>query len=290
MRAKAPLRITFAGGGTDIEPYISDYGSYVLSAAIRLYARATYSMNYQPQNEVERILAEMAGKGGIRIINDSHPASGLGASASSFVAGLKALYPTLSKDQIAQLAFYLERKVMQIPGGKQDQYCAAHGGVLFMTFEGQGVETTALDMPDGLVRLLLLIYTGERGKSGDEILDDQMKRYNVRALHHQKQIAKSMRDSLLQTDIKGFGKLLHEAWQCKREFTPLVSNDRVEDLYAKCLSLGAIAGSIMGAGAGGYMLLMENPETEGELRNNLIKNKIPYQNIELDTVGVQEVE
>lgn len=286
-RAKAPLRINFAGGGTDMEPYINDYGSYILSASIKLYARAIYSMNYQPQIEIEQILTQMIGRGGVKLINDVHPTSGLGASASSFVAGLKAIYPTLNKDEIAQLAFYLERKVMQIAGGKQDQYCAAYGGLLFISFEGTGVEIKTLDIPDELVRLLVLIYTGKRTNSGDEIIQDQLDRYNVKAFHHQKQITKSMRDSLLSNDIQAFALLLNEAWKCKCEFSSLVSNSEIDGLYEKCLSLGAIAGSIMGAGAGGYMLFIENPEAEGELRKNLIENHIPYQNIEVDTTGVQ---
>ena len=176
---------------------------------------------------------------------------------------------------------------MGIRGGKQDQYCAAYGNALFMTFEGDRVELDEVNIPEELSRLLIIVYTGERKHKGDEVIKDQLDRYNVKALHRQKQIAKAMRDCLEEQNTCGFGKLLDEAWKVKRELSPLVSNAELDDFYEKCLSLGAMAGCIMGAGAGGYMLVMENPDAEGELRHNLILQNIPYHNIEIDTSGIE---
>lgn len=289
-KTKAPLRITFAGGGTDLEPYISDYGSYVLSAAIKMYACVIYSLDYSPQTQMEQILSQMAGRGGLRIINDVYPMSGLGGSASCVVAGIKAIYPSLTKEQIARMGFFIERKIMSVAGGNQDYYCATYGNFLFLVSEGGNTEINELQMPPRLSRLLLLVYTSIRSMDGSDILKDQLTRYNVKALHRQKQIAKGMRDCVKQGDLVGFGKLMNEAWQCKKEFSPLVSNSNIDDFHTKALSLGAIAGQIMGAGGGGYMLLMEDPEKEGELRYNLTKQNIPYHNVEVDTDGVRELQ
>lgn len=290
IKTRAPLRISFAGGGTDIEPYLSDYGSYVLSAAINLYARAFYPVDDKPILDIEQILTEISGKQAIKILSDAYPMSGMGSSASCFVAGLKAIYSQLNKDQLAQLAFYLERKVMNIRGGIQDQYCAAHGGFLFMIFEENHISIERLNTTDNFNRYLILVYAGKRELSGNEIIKAQLCHYNVKALHRQKQIARLMKDCLAEKRYIEFGNLLNEAWHCKKEQSSIISTSTIDDLYNQCLNLGAIGGTLTGAGAGGYMLLMEHPEKEGELRQNLLTHGINYHNVEWDYEGVRIIE
>ncbi len=289
IKTKAPIRINFSGGGTDISPYLEDYGSYVLSAAINLYARAVCPSEEKPTQGIEQMLSYMSDKGSVKILSDVHPMGGLGTSASCFVAGLKAIYPQLDKPQLAQLAFYLERKVMNVAGGIQDQYCASHGGLLFMIFENGNYTVERLDTTSGFNKYLVLIYTGKREVPGHQIIQDQLTRYNVKALHRQKQLARLMKDCLTQKNYVDFGKYLDEAWQMKKEQSPLVSTKKIDSLYQKCLTLGAIGGILTGAGAGGYMLLMEHPEREGELRQNLLAHNINYHNVEFDNEGVRIV-
>lgn len=284
--SRAPLRLSFAGGGTDVEPYVSDYGGYILSAAIKLYSRAIYGLQHTPENEIEKLLSEISGKD-LKILTDVHEASGLGGSSTCFVAGLKAAYPELQREQIARLAFYLERNVMKIPGGLQDQYCATYGGMLFMTIEGRTVYLDEMELPETVARLLLLVYTGARKVSGDRIIEDQAAYYNVKALHHQKQIAREMRDSLLALDLITFGQHLAASWEAKCEASSLVSTSEIEELYSYCQSNGAIGGCLMGAGAGGYMLIMEHPDSEGMVRQALVRKDIAYTNIELDVEGAK---
>ncbi len=287
VRTKAPMRLNFAGGGCDLEPYVSDYGAYVLSAAIKYYARAIRLPEYVPANELETLLSRMAGSEYIKIINDVPAMAGIGGSASCFVAGIKAIYPTLNQEQMAQLAFYLEREVMGVNGGIQDQYCAVYGGLLYLIVQGRKVEISKLNIPAGLADLLVMIYVGKREHKGDEIIKDQFTRNNIKALHRQKTLAKIMRDALIGNNFVEFGKLLDESWRVKKEFSPLVSNVEIDSLYDKCLNIGASGGCIMGAGGGGYLLIMENPQAPGELRYNLVNNNIAYSNIEFDTQGVQ---
>ena len=165
VKAKAPTRVSFAGGGTDIAPYVSDYGSHVLSAALKLYMRATCGTLERGTSEIELLLSDITRKA-IKITSDVVATSGLGGSASAFVAGLKAAFPELERDRLVSLAIFLERKVLRITGGIQDQYCATYGGLLFLTTEGGETEIERMEAPEDFAESLLLIYTGHRTQAG----------------------------------------------------------------------------------------------------------------------------
>ena len=289
IKTKAPLRISFAGGGTDVEPYLADYGSYVLSAAINLYSRAICPCE-NTGLAIEKMLSEISDKGKVKILSDVYPEAGLGGSASCFVAGLKAIYPQLDNSQLAKLAFYLERKVMNNAGGMQDQICAAYGGLLFITLEGEHIGVEKLETENNFGKYLVLISVGKRVVPGDDIIKDQLRCYNVKALHRNKQLARLMKECLVQKNYLEFGGLLDEAWQCKKQQSCLVSNNDIDMLYQKLLALGAIGGVLAGAGAGGYMIVMEHPNKEGELRQNLVQQNIMYHNVVFDTLGARIVE
>lgn len=286
IKAKAPLRVSFAGGGTDIEPYLSDYGSYVLSGAINLYSRAMFP-GHTPDNDIEKILSSMTDGKPIQILSDVVPEAGLGGSASCYIAGMKCLYPQLNNDQIIYLAYFLERKVQGIKGGIQDQICAALGGLLFITMEHNHLGIERLENIDQLEKYLVMVNTGPRLKSGNEIIEDQLRCYNVKALHRQKQIARLMKEAFIAKDFINFGLLLKESWEVKKEQSCLVSDERIENLYTLSLECGAIGGVLTGAGAGGYFLLMEHPDKEGELRQNLVKHEIAYHNVVFDHIGAR---
>ena len=285
---RAPLRISFAGGGTDVEPYRSDYGSHVLSAAIRMYAYAIKS-GKAGQDNLEVLLERMSGARGIHISSDVHPGSGLGGSASALIAGLNLVFASITKDHLVNLAWFTERHIMNIAGGNQDFYCAAHGGVQFISSEGVQVEVSKLTAPDGLFDLLLLVHAGLRVKEGSNIIQEQVANYNVKALHRQKQLAREMRGALHQANLLAFGELLEEAWRCKKEMCQAVSTPSVDELHDRALGLGALAAQLMGAGGGGYMLVMEHPSRRGELREQLIKAGIPYHNVDVDLAGVVQL-
>jgi D-glycero-alpha-D-manno-heptose-7-phosphate kinase len=232
----------------------------------------------------------MSDRGKVKILSDVVPEAGLGGSASCFVAGLKAIYPQLDNSQLAKLAFYLERKVMNNAGGMQDQICASYGGLLFMTLEGEHIGIEKVEIEESFSKYLILIFVGNRVVPGNDVIQDQLRCYNVKALHRNKQLARLMKECLVQKNYIEFGKLLNEAWQCKKDQSCLVSNDNIDMLYKKLLGLGAIGGVLTGAGAGGYMLVMEHPDKEGELRQNLVQQNIAYHNVEFDTLGARIVE
>jgi len=284
MIAIAPLRISFAGGGTDIQPYRLEHGGCVLSAAIKKYAIARYPSDFSAP--MEDIIVRHFQSEGLSIKNEAPPMSGLGGSASCFVAGIKAVSPTLKKRQIAELAFHLERNVMGIAGGIQDQYMAAFGGLNFLEI-ADSVKISQLPIPEALEDLLLLVYMGKRNNAGQDIIKDQIKRMNLKALHNQKEIARQMVDCLKHDRLVEFGKLLDKAWHSKMEFSPLVADDRIREFYYNCIKSGALGGKLTGAGGGGYMLLMADPKRLDEVKLNLWKNKVQFEKVIFDGQGVR---
>ena len=287
---RAPLRVSFAGGGTDIEPYCSEYGGAVLAGAIQIYAQAFYPSQNVIPSEMEREINDCFGLGQVKITNGAPQMSGLGGSASCFVAGIKAVRPDLGKEAIAKLAIHLERRGLGIPGGKQDQYMAAFGGLNYMTFTKDKVDIESLKIPDGLESLLLLVYMGKRSNEGQYIIKDQMERFkarsNIQAFDVLKSLAGKMRQFILDEDLELFGKHLGYAWNTKKFYSPLITTPKIDAFYDDCQRNGAIGGKLTGAGGGGFMLLMEHPSKQGELRTYLREKNIDYHNIKFDTEGV----
>jgi len=295
--AKAPLRISFAGGGTDIEPYCSMYGGCVLSAAIDKWANAAiYNSQIkrfigkylEPMNGIEKTIAShFKVEGRLSISSPVPPMSGLGSSAAQFVAGIKACAPELSNDEVARLAYYLERRVLKVAGGKQDQYISAYGGFCYIEFGANDrVCIEALTPPPELEELLILIYTGDRVISGHDIIRDQMNRDNKHRFNTMKGIANDMRWCIRHNDLKLFGELLRQAWQIKKELSPHISTQRIDKLYADALANGAIGGKLTGAGGGGYLLLMEDIQYKGQLRQWLASKHIDFEPVKFTNRGV----
>ncbi len=217
IRARAPLRISFAGGGSDVPPYVDQCGGCVLNATINRYAYVTIapndtqtitlksldygdSVSYRiddevPPNDYQMDLA----KGVIRRLEngalrtgfdlfthaDCPPGSGLGASSTMVVALLGAfdrwLRIGLTRYETARLAHEIERSDLDIKGGRQDQYAAAFGGLNYMEFNGDETVVSPLRIPpewiSELEYSLVLAYTGT-SRSSSDIIADQMKNYS----------------------------------------------------------------------------------------------------------------
>jgi len=213
IRSKAPLRLGFGGGGTDVSPYSDTKGGAVLNATINRYAYATLvprkdnrinikSLDYNivVDYKVDQKLVfdgEMdLAKGVIKRLkknldgfdmythSDAPPGSGLGSSSTMVVALIGAFREwqmiPLGDYDIAQLAYEIERKDIGIKGGKQDQYAAAFGGFNFMEFEGEQVIINPLRMKPHIVNELqynmLLCYTGGTRLSA-KIIDSQVQNF-----------------------------------------------------------------------------------------------------------------
>lgn len=214
VRTKAPLRISFAGGGTDVPPFPQQEGGCVLSATIDRYAYGTLrtradqhiniesldyglAVNYQPEDLmvydgkldlVKAAIVKMDGRGDtgfdVFIHSDAPPGSGLGSSSAMMVALVGLLkefkgLPLMDYD-VADLAYVIERQDLGIKGGLQDQYAAAFGGFNFIEFLPDRVIVNPLkihpDIVNELEYNLLLCYTGSSRLSSN-IIEDQVKRY-----------------------------------------------------------------------------------------------------------------
>jgi D-glycero-alpha-D-manno-heptose-7-phosphate kinase len=214
IRAKAPLRISFAGGGTDVPPYPEREGGCVLNATIDNYAWGSLrpredgririesvdlgiSLDCSVKNELQldghldlvkatllRLNAQNSTGFDVFLHSDAPPGSGLGSS-SALVVGLVGLMKEfkslrLTEHEVAQLAYAIERQDLQIQGGHQDQYAASFGGFNFIEFYGDHVIVNPLrihqDCVNELEHNLLLCYTGTTRRS-DRIIEDQTKRF-----------------------------------------------------------------------------------------------------------------
>jgi D-glycero-alpha-D-manno-heptose-7-phosphate kinase len=297
IRAKAPLRISFGGGGTDVSPYPEERGGAVLSATIDKYAycsletrdddlvnvtsldydlMAKYSLTDRIEYDgkldlVKAAIKVMGIKNGVHLFlhSDMPPGSGLGASSTMTVALVGTLGHWLkippSEYDIAELAYRIEREEAGIKGGRQDQYAASFGGFNFIEFHADKTIVNPLRIKQEIINeleyRLLLCYTGKTRLSAG-IIDDQVGGYIerkqdvVRALDETKALAFAMKNALLLGQIDEFGLLLDQAWQCKKRFSGKITDPGIEQLYDAARQNGVLGGKLLGAGGGGYFLLL----------------------------------
>ena len=300
-RSKAPLRIGLAGGGTDVSPYSDLYGGAILNATLSLYANATIEplkenviiLEAIDRNEMERYdwdnslpidgkLNLLKGvynriqkdygikQSGFHLSTyvDAPAGSGLGTSSTLVVAIIGAftemLRLPLGEYDMAHYAFEIERKDLNLAGGRQDQYAATFGGVNFMEFYGDDkVIVNPLRVNQQhlfeLENNLLLYYTATNRESA-EIIKKQSKNVtdkkekSIEAMHQLKHQAQMMKEALLKGRMNEIGEILDFGFQQKRQMAEGISNPMMEDIYEAAKKAGATGGKISGAGGGGFMI------------------------------------
>jgi D-glycero-alpha-D-manno-heptose-7-phosphate kinase len=300
-RSKAPLRIGLAGGGTDVSPYSDLYGGAILNATVSLYAYANieplqenaiilqaldrkeekrYEWNNQlPVDGVLDLLKGVYNRiqkdygmplTGFRLSTfvDAPAGSGLGTSSTLVVAILGAFAEMfrlpLGEYDIAHLAYEIERKDLDMAGGRQDQYAATFGGVNFMEFSGEDkVIVNPLRIKQQylfeLENNLLLYYTSTSRESA-KIIEKQSsnvvnkKSKSIDAMHHLKEQAQMMKEALLKGRLHEIGEILDYGFQQKRQMAEGISNSLMEEIYECAKKAGSTGGKISGAGGGGFMI------------------------------------
>lgn len=308
-RARAPVRISFGGGGSDLTHYFVDEGGAVINTTISLYSHATLRVRNDEQviihsrdlgeslhaHDLQAVFSQK-GKFGLvqALLKAVHPDfgfelflhsdfpmnSGLGGSAvvSASVLGC---FNQFRQDQwdlheLAELAFQAERLYLGVAGGWQDQYATVFGGFNFMEFRmDQNIVHPLRIHPDILLELeesLVLCDTGTPHDSGDIHQDQrqEMRKDNVRQkVQSNVELTYRMRNHLLRGRLLQFGQCLHEAWQFKRQFSGKISNSRLDRIYENALNHGAISGKLLGAGGGGFFIFYVPPFRKHELINNI---------------------
>ncbi|MDZ7336959.1 MAG: galactokinase [candidate division KSB1 bacterium] len=303
--ARAPFRISLGGGGTDLPSYYSQYGGFVLSAAINKYLyiyvnrpaaddfiRVRYSRYEQVSSpdEVQHDLVRPALKalnlnGSLEIVSmaDIPAGTGLGSSGTYLVALLAALYE-LKREKvpvqaIAEQACDIEMNQAGHPVGKHDHYLAAFGGITCLEIQTDGrVKVSPLDVSITTVEefrnSILLFYTGITRRSR-EILEEQTRATQkgdpevVDSLHRTKELGYRIKEALEQGDLERFGLLLEEHWQNKKCRSSKISDPRIDRWYEIAKENGALGGKIMGAGGGGFFMFYCPNNHKAQLRQAL---------------------
>lgn len=328
VRSRAPVRVSFAGGGTDVSPYAEEHGGCVVSATIDKYSFTSlgkaegggFRIKSGDSSEVvlqsledaildgkydlaKIVLMELKPHTGLELFfrNDVPPRSGLGSSAAGFVSMIGAFNfafsMKLSLNEIAQLAFNLERNRLGVKGGKQDQFASAYGGMNFLEFSAGKVKVMPLRLSKGtlfeLEKNMLLFFVGERKENGTDIIADQNRSLSEKkgevlaAFDSAKQVALDMKSALKSADLEKFGSLLGKGWAEKKKYSRMISNPFIDSLYENAMAAGAIGGKITGAGGGGYMVFYCQPDKEIAVRERLVSLGARHVPFSFESGGLQ---
>ncbi|MCW3061091.1 MAG: putative kinase [Capsulimonas sp.] len=284
---QTPLRISFAGGGTDFGGYYQNDGGAVISTAIDKYIYVVIKERFdnkirvgytrtemvsdidEIEHELVRECLRMTGiKSGVEIATMADipsEGSGLGSSSTVTVGLLLAMYAfqgeLVTANTLAEQACQIEIEILGKPIGKQDQYIAAFGNLRRIDFhKDEKVDTRVIALTEEqrlrFGESMMLFYTGITRKA-DEILSEQkaniVDRDNV--LGQLKAQVDEIEACLLENNVYKVGRLLHAGWDLKKQMAGKISNRGIDELYESALDAGATGGKIAGAGGGGFLLL-----------------------------------
>jgi D-glycero-alpha-D-manno-heptose-7-phosphate kinase len=317
--SRTPFRISLFGGGTDYPAWYREHGGAVIGMAINKYcylsvrwlppffehrSRIVYSQ-VELINDiadiqhpaVRGILSEMGISRGIEIHHDADlPArSGLGSSSAFTVGLLHALnaleHRMIAKRDLAKEAIRIEQDVLKENVGSQDQLWAAYGGFNRMDFHPD--DTFAVNpivlspgRREALSQSLMLCFTGF-SRFASDFANDQINNMNnrKRQLRTMRTMVDAAADILSdeRSPVRELGELLHESWVLKRELSDTVSNREIDDIYEAGRDAGALGGKLLGAGGGGFMVFLAEPEKHDAIRERL--KKLIHVNVDFDTDG-----
>ena len=299
---RTPLRVSFAGGGTDLPSFYRTHdGGAVVSAAIDRYVHVlvndkfdrsirvayTRTENVDALGELQHgLVREAMRAAGVTEAVEVHTiadipseGTGLGSSSTLTVGLLNAFYAyrgvLKEPRELAEEACRIEIDVLGGTLGKQDQYAAAFGGLHYFEFHPDDTVRPSPLPPtvrdrDALGEHLTLFYTGIT-RSAQGILKQQDARTgeNREPLLRIRELAAETRDAILTLDWPKVGALLDEGWQLKRGLANGVSNSEIDGAYRRAKAAGAWGGKITGAGGGGFLLVFHPPERSAQVAQAL---------------------
>lgn len=318
---QTPFRMSFFGGGTDIESFFKKYGGAVISTTFDKYCYVnvrhlprffdyTTEISYSRTERVTDIqdikhpavrnAMEMLDMHELRLTYEADlPArSGLGTSSSFAVGMLNAFYALkgkyADKKKLADEAIYLERKLCQEMGGWQDQIAAAYGGLNRINFNADGYEVKPIIIsPERKKRLnnnLLMFFTGFTRFSSEVQEQNAMGKENkVVQLREMLSLVDDAEQILTDknTDLDEFGKLLDHTWRLKRQTGSAVSTENIDLLYEKGIKAGALGGKLLGAGGGGFLVFYVQPEQREAVKQAM--NNLMYIPFEFEDGGTRVI-
>lgn len=298
---QTPLRISFAGGGTDFKGYYdNDYGA-VVSTAIDKFIFVVLKERFDDkirmgytrtemvdrvddiQHELAREAMRMVGiTRGIEIATMADipsEGSGLGSSSTVTVGLLNALYAykgeSATAETLARQACEIEINILGKPIGKQDQYIAAYGGLKHFKFlPNEQVEVTPINLEAGikqrLCESLLLFYTGVTRQAAAVLTEQKSNIANkMVVLTDMRNQADELARQLKLGAVASVGQSLKEGWAKKKQLASGITNPDIDSLFDLAMSAGAIGGKVTGAGGGGFFLVCTPPENRAAVRKKL---------------------
>lgn len=280
ITTRAPTRIDFGGGWTDVPPYSDEMGGYVCNLAIARYATVTVTVDGDAPTPVarsdeDRSIAEAAAKrfrlrdAQISIHSDFPIGAGLGGSSAVGVATVAALAAArgqrMMPSAIAELSREIEISDLGIPGGRQDHYAAAYGGALGLRFLASGVDVRPLPLSartrSEIEQRCIIVYTGQSRISG-ETIQAVLGAYRNReprvldALRKMREGAELMADVLSKGDIDRLGLLVADQWAHQRSLHEAIPTPEIDEIIARGKAEGALGAKALGASGGGCVLLI----------------------------------
>lgn len=325
-RSRAPVRVSFCGGGADLTYFFVNHPGAVLSCTVGLYAHATLvprkdkqinifseDLNQEDHYSSLQKLCAAPAKGLLATIislirpnhgcdfylhSDFPVGSGLGGSSAATTATIAA-FNQLRQDhwntyEIAELAFQAERLCFGIAGGWQDQYASAFGGINLIEFEHDRNLVHPIRLEEAtrneLEACLLLCNTGITHDSGKlhQIQRGEMenKPTQLAWLHKSVDLCRRMHRHLIRSELQQFGMCLHEVWQTKKNFSTAISSPQLDKIYDSTIEAGALGGKLLGAGGGGFFLFYVPPQHRRTVIQSLKEQNCQIANFRFEHQGV----
>ncbi len=327
IRSRSPVRISFSGGGSDVTHYFKHDIGAVINSAISLYTNAIMKIRFdkriliisrdlQETFESSSLHEALSKKGNFGLfqallhivrptygfelyVNSDFPIkSGLGGSAAVCAAVL-GCFNAIRKDkwtnhEMAEISFQAERLHLKIAGGWQDQYATIFGGFNFIEFNSsQNVINSMKIQPDYLLELeesLVLCDTGITHNSGN-IHKDQKKNAELNKvktmIKKNVELSYVIKEKILRGEFDEFGKLLNQTWIIKKQFSKLISNSKLDQIYENSLRNGAIGGKLLGAGGGGFFIFYVPPFQKHNLLDYLKKANLTIKPFRFEPDGLK---
>ena len=329
VTAIAPTRVSFAGGGSDLNYWFDHSPGCVVNLAINKYARVTVRRNF---SSVFNIFSVNTGESitldvdelkcyerqelilpvcclkklniedgvDIKIYCDFPPGTGLGGSSSLVTAIITALSDLFNfrynRKKLIKYCYDIERNLAGIPGGWQDQIAAAYGGLCITYFKKGDFGTHKIDLNnryiDFLNSSLFLVPLGGTRKSAS--IHEKQRKVASTCEYEDKmrkivQLSKRCADLIGQEKLENFGSILHEGWLLKRSLGEFISSPQIDAMYLKLQSFGAEGGRLLGAGKTGFLLMYVLPELQPKFISMCSHANIECQRINIDLQGARTV-
>ena len=298
---KTPFRMSFFGGGTDMEDYFKENGGAVLSTTFDKYCYVNvrhlprffhYSteLSYSKTERVTDVnnIQHPAIREAMKMLNmheirltyeaDLPARSGLGTSSSFAVGMLNAFYALkgkyADKKKLADEAIYLERVLCNEAGGWQDQVAASYGGFNRINFGPDGYEVLPIIIsPERKKQLnnnLIMFFTGftrfsSEVQKANQVGNKEDKKQQLKKMYKLVDEAEKVLVDK-NRDLDDFGRLLDITWKLKRQTGVAISTDSIDGLYARGIAAGALGGKLLGAGGGGFLVFYVQPDKQEVVR------------------------